>query len=256
MTAAPSRKHLKRRLDDYLWADSAQPLVKLREILRNQFMPLGETVIFGGLARDIARSGPNGFRSDVDLVINAPATRVRELAETLGATPNRFGGFSHDFLQWKIDFWSLQTTWAHREGHVRVRGFSDLIKCTFFTSDAVAYSLHSKALFASDDYLRDIWAKRLEINLLPNPSINGNLVRAVRRALSDNLAIGPKLRRFIIEHLNEESFNYIVDTELKLYNHSYAKAYSDWENLTTALLFRVSRLKEHHGQANQYWLAL
>ncbi|WP_216076156.1 hypothetical protein, partial [Acinetobacter baumannii] len=62
-----------------------------------------------------------------------------------------------------------------------MRKLEDVLLGTFFDWDAIAYDLWERKLICSDDYLERIRAKRLDINLQPNPSPMGNLVRAIRR---------------------------------------------------------------------------
>lgn len=251
-----SRAHLKRRIDDYLWRDSSRPLSRLRELLRHKFMSLGQTAVIGGLLRDVARRGSSGFKSDIDLVIKADPFLVENLAIELSAVPNRFGGFGLVTPSWKIDFWALRNTWAHKAGLVKVRTLSDLTRCTFFTTDAVIYNTHTREVYASETYLHSILHRQIEINLLENPSPNGNLVRAVRRILSWNLSPGPRLREFLISHLDDESFRYVLDTESELYGNSFASHYKDAEELLEALLYRADRHMGKHGTPSQYSLPM
>src|ERR1700720_1018771 len=112
MPVAPDLHSLKRRLDRYFWASNSAELVRLREILNEQFGAFTHIGVVGGLVRDFAREGRSGFRSDVDLVIEAPEALVAALARRLNARPNTFGGFAYHCKPWKIDFWALEATWA------------------------------------------------------------------------------------------------------------------------------------------------
>lgn len=241
MNTAPSRTHIKRRVEDYLFREKSLPLERLRQTLTTKFLPLGRVAVLGGLVRDIARRGPAGFKSDVDLVIAASPTRVAKLARDLEASENRFGGYSMSTPHWKIDFWALRNTWAHKQGHVHILHMEDVIKCTFFTYDAIAYDISERQIYAHEDYVADLLTGRLEINLLPNPSTQGNLVRAVRRMLAHNLRAGPILRQFLDAHLTESAFTHIVTKELELYGNSHAVLYPDVEVLREALFFLNAR---------------
>jgi len=241
MNTAPSRTHIKRRVEDYLLREKSLPLERLRQTLAEWFLPLGRVAVLGGLVRDIARRGPAGFKSDVDLVIAAAPTRVAKLAGELNAKQNRFGGFSLMTPHWKIDFWALRNTWAHKQGHVHILQMPDIIRCTFFTYDAIAYDISEREIYAHQDYVSDLLSRRLEINLLPNPSIEGNLVRAVRRLLAYDLRPGPVLSNFLDAHLTASAFTHVVLKESELYGNSYAAAYRDSDTLKKALLFSNAR---------------
>ena len=230
------------------------PLVRLRKLINEHFAPMGRTAIIGGLLRDLAHTGPRGFKSDVDIVLHADPLEVDRLASALGAVENKFGGFRYSDPLWNVDFWALERTWAHCAGHVSVKSLKDLTRCTFFTLDAVVYVLHSRELIADHSYVRDMYARQLEINLLPNPSPEGNLVRAVRRTLGWNMIAGPKLKRFFMETLDQHTFRHVVEMENRLYGFSHAEAYQDREELLEALLFRTTRKQHLHAQGFQYWL--
>lgn len=251
MTLSVSTKHIKRRIDDYVWYDKSQPLRELRQLLRTNFLEEGEVAIIGGMVRDIAMSGATSFSSDVDLVLNIAPKRVDELAASLKATPNRFGGYGIRFPRWKVDFWALRNTWAHTQGHVKVRELSDLTKTTFFNVDAVIYTLNTRQIIAKDHYIERALARNLEVNLLPNPSIDGNLVRTVRRALRWNYTLGSNLRKFVSDNLNEVMFDHIVRTENKLYGFSYADLHDDYIGLLDALFDGRKRKVEYSNRKFQ-----
>lgn len=254
MTTASSQTHLKRRLDDYIWHDKGLPMERLRELLRTQFMPLGEVYVIGGLVRDIARFGKTKFKSDVDLVFNVAPKKIERFAIELGATPNQFGGYGLRTPLWKIDFWSLRNTWAHKAGHVSIRDETDLLKCTFFDIDSIIYNLSTREITARPGYLEIIRNRRIDINLRPNPSEDGNLLRAMRRVLSWNLSPGPRLSEFFVETMNEQMFANLQAAEERLYTHQFSKSFDDYEDLLEALLRPRVRKLSHHGVAAQYAL--
>lgn len=217
MPTAPNHYALKRRLDRYFWANKTAEMVYLQATLEQHFRKFERVAVIGGLVRDFAREGRSGFRSDVDLVIDAPAEEVARLAERLRATPNRFGGYGCQEGPWKIDFWALETTWARR--HVPVQKLEDVVSCTFFDWDAVAYDLWGRKLICASGYLERIRQRTLDINLLPNPSPMGNLVRAVRRVVLWQIHPGPELRNFINEHLDEDALRFVQAKEKELFSH-------------------------------------
>lgn len=235
MQPAETLPKLKRRIDDYL-RDDALPIRRLREILAKQFQPLGPVAIIGGLVRDIARRGKVGFRSDIDLVVDAAPEMVAALASTLGATPNRFGGFSSTHPHWKVDFWSLPNTWAAAVGLVQVESLADLVHTTFFDCDAICYEIGTRRLHALPGYLERIAERSIDVNLLPNPSIDGNLLRAARRILLWGFRPGPGLQSFITRELNEHSFARIVETEQSLYPNSVLGNFANASKLRKTLL--------------------
>lgn len=215
MSMAPNNDALRRRLDRYFWANSTGEMEFLRQVLKENFIDFERVAVVGGLVRDFAHEGRKSFRSDVDLVIDAPKEKIAEIAYSLSATPNRFGGFGCKKGPWKIDFWALETTWARK--HVPLNSLEDIVSSTFFDWDAVAYDLKEKKLICSEDYLSRIQSRILDVNLLPNPSPLGNLVRAVRRIMIWRVKAGPLLKDFIEQRLDDDALRYIQAKELELY---------------------------------------
>lgn len=215
MSTAPSKEALKGRLDRYFWANNTGEMEFLRQVLKDRFIGFERVAVIGGLVRDFAYGGRSSFRSDLDLVIEAPKDRIAELASSLRATPNRFGGFGCKQGPWKIDFWALETTWARK--YIPLNSLEDIVSSTFFDWDAVAYDLKEKKLICSEDYLFRIRSRTLDVNLLPNPSPLGNLVRAVRRLMIWQVQAGPLLTDFIEQHLDDDALRYIQAKELELY---------------------------------------
>lgn len=229
MSIAPNKSALKRRLDRYLWANRSGEMEALQAVLKSNFRSFDRVAVIGGLVRDFAREGRTGFRSDVDLVIHDSKEEVALLAEKLRATPNRFGGYGYKSGPWKIDFWALETTWAKK--HVPMQTLEDVLLGTFFDWDAVAYDLWERKLICHDDYLERLRTRTLEINLRPNPSPMGNLVRAIRRLVLWQLVPGERLMCFINEYLDEEALRYLQKKEEELFPYCVS---SRWKTVEEA----------------------
>ena len=193
------------------------PVVRLRHLLEDSFSSLGRVAIVGGFVRDFARNGRRAFRSDIDLVIEAPRDEVDALAHTLSAVPNRFGGYAFYHPHWKVDFWSLENTWAVVNGHATADRLEDLVNVTFFDCDAILYELGDKRVVADDAYFARLARNQIDINLRPNPSEDGNLLRAIRRVFCWGAEPGPQLLNFILQTLDEERFQRLNDIEQSLY---------------------------------------
>ena len=166
------------------------------------------------------------------------------LAERVGATANRFGGFGFTAGPWKIDFWALEKTWAVAEGHVAVDVLADVVQCTFFDWDAAIYDLRRKRVVCTDGYLDRIRDRRLEIALRSNPGELGNLLRAARRILGWGLRPGPELLRFIRESLDDETFEALQATERRKHTDHLLKRFRDARHL------RFHLLASHRAEAS------
>ena len=239
MSIAPNHSALKRRLDRFFWDNKSAEMGHLQTTLATHFRAFERVAVIGGLVRDFAREGRSGFRSDVDLVIDGPNEEVEQLAKQLRAIPNRFGGYGCKEGPWKIDFWALETTWGRR--HVQVKKLDDVVSCTFFDWDAIAYDLWERRLICAENYLERIKQRTLDINLRPNPSPMGNLVRAIRRLELWQVCPGPGLRGFIDEYLDEEALRFVQAKEKELFPYSIS---TDWRSTKDAkdLLFRDKKV--------------
>ena len=86
-------------------------------------MTFGRSVVllFGGMLRDLSLVGNVGFKSDIDLVIDTEEDESLDyLLKTYSAKRNKFGGYRLCLSKWKVDIWMLKSTWAFREGYVKV----------------------------------------------------------------------------------------------------------------------------------------
>lgn len=227
------------------------PVVRLRQLLREHFLPFERVAIVGGLVRDFARYGKRGFHSDVDLVIHAPRESVAALARQLDAQPNRFGGYGYHHPLWKIDFWALETTWAVTSGNASASSLADMTTCTFFDCDAILYDLKKREILADSAYFDRLNSNKIEISLRPNPSIDGNLLRAVRRLLCWSANPGDRLADFISEHLTDDALARISATEARLYANRVLHDFDDAETLKAHIFDSETRLRIDPGFGKQ-----
>lgn len=235
MIVARDDKLLKRRVEDYLWRDQSKTVQALRFALRTHFSDFEKVSIFGGMIRDLARGGKAGFQSDVDLVIDAPANEVDELAIRLSAIPNSFGGYSFSTERWKIDFWALETTWTLREGHIRAASIDELLLGTFFDWDSVHYDINKRRLHAQEGYIDKLKSRTLGVNVVATPSAIGNAVRAVRRLISWDLRASKKLLSFIEEVVQDNGLEPLVVYERKKYATSICEGFKSPETLINVI---------------------
>ena len=126
---------------------------------------------------------------------------------------------------------------------------ADLVHTTFFDCDAICYEIGKKRLHALPGYLERINKRFIDVNLLPNPSIDGNLLRTSRRILLWGFQPGPDLQGFIGRELNEHSFARIVEIESLLYPNSVLGHFASAPGLCEALLNdRASKMFPNFGE--------
>ena len=202
---------------------------RIRQEIINPLDDVGEVAVVGGLVRDIVRFGVDQRPiSDLDLVIDGPSSRVREVAEGLGARPNRFGGYNVSTEFYEVDFWALSTTWAKNNTSIRIESVEDLIKSTFFNWDAIVYSITNNRTFFGENYLQEISDRVLEINLGLTPSHKGNTVRALRRVYGWRAAPGPAMFDFICEAQTRYEWAEIVAQEACAFHNSYLGSFESF----------------------------
>ena len=182
----------------------------------------GRLVLIGGMLRDLALFGNDGFRSDVDSVIVPDDLAAFENhMNSIGAATNRFGGYALPSRRWQIDVWPLERTWAQVEGHVKVRTLGDLLSATFFKCDAIIYDIDYRRIKTAPGYFQDLDRKLLEINLQPNPNPKGNAVRAFRYALMKGFRWGPQLSRFIDGMVASHEWDALLEVEKRSFGQQY-----------------------------------
>ena len=158
--------------------------VKFSVIYYLDYKIFGPVVVFGGLVRDLALFGNRKFCSDLDLVIDtSDLDGFHNYMLSIGAKFNRYLGYRVVIGRWPVDIWPLQNTWAHREGHVEIKDFKDLLDTTFFGCDAILYDISKNRLVSNRGYFEEMSKRLLDINLLPNPNPIGNTVRGFRYAI-------------------------------------------------------------------------
>ena len=253
MSIALEERIVKRRIDDYIWRDQSSSLTKLRLELKSHFLAFDQVAIIGGLVRDFAHAGQTAFNSDVDIVIDAPQHEVEALAQELKAKSNRFGGYSYQHPNWKIDFWALENTWALKHGHVSINRLEDITKATFFDWDATIYDIVERKIYSSPNYLEKLRNGIIDINLETTPSIDGNLLRAIRRILIWDLVPGKKLSDFITRNLDKEMHDRISKIEIEIYNTRILSQFNNTSEIIEHVHVKEGRYKlftTHSRQLN------
>lgn len=166
------------------------------------------TVVFGGLLRDLGAAGSRHFKSDIDLVSMETKSTLEKLLEKYNIIKNKYGGFRFSYYGQDFDIWSYEDTWAFREGLVEPsQSFDALLRTTFFNLDSSYFELSTKSFFASDDYISGINKGILDINLKENPFPKKMAERAIRYALDYNFSISYKLQLYIFENIYSLNVN-------------------------------------------------
>ena len=185
---------------------------------------VGEVAIFGGMPRDLACGGAEAFRSDVDLVVDAPAETLAALLRDGPAVRNRFGGYRVTGHRHTYDVWALPSTWAVRNGHVHATCLTDLVRTTFFDRDAVLYLCKADRVHHASRYWSCLKDRTVDVNLELNPNMAGTIARALRLILEWDHKAGPRLKDYLCEKSLTSS--HLLDDVTKDKLHSVTKTWS------------------------------
>lgn len=180
---------------------------ELKTTLGSIVSALPETVIFGGMIRDFALGDARHFFSDIDLVTLGSKGDIEKAIAKYNPKQNKFGGFRFVANKQVYDLWAFEDTWAFRQGYVEGHKLEDLLKTTFFNVDASAYSLTSDCIYISEECLKAIEDRVLDINLTANPAPQRMVKRAIRYGLEKDFAIGPRLAEYMVKRINLHHLN-------------------------------------------------
>ena len=219
-------------------------MLELHTEVIDRLSDIGHVLVVGGVVRDLAFFGADERPiADIDFVVTGRVRSLDLLARKLNAIPNRFGGYGLERGGFRVDFWSLHNTWAKKELHAKVNTPRDLIKTTFFDWDAVVYDLSTSDIYAIPGYIDKLHRRVIDINLEPNPSIEGNLVRALRRIVMWDARPGPRLRRFLDANLHTVTWKRIVEAERGAFHVRYL------DQFHSSMDFKLRGLaKRNHGR--------
>ncbi|SDZ30755.1 hypothetical protein SAMN05444506_11479 [Pseudomonas syringae] len=188
-------KTAKKRIQAFLGEDvgATHPIQHLKS-------SLVDLAIFGGMIRDLTLGRSELFNSDIDLVSSACAEEIYEAIREYAPIRNRFGGYRFFFLGRPYDIWSLEDTWAVRQGYVNALGIEDLCRTTFFTIDAAIFNVKSERFYLPKFCRRSIERKVLDINLIHNPFPAKMAIKAVELSIHRGLRISPALCEFVLRN--------------------------------------------------------
>lgn len=209
----------------------------------------------GGTVRDLLLEKKGHISRDLDIIVHYVEKKelIKEL-ERYDCRENRFGGFSVQVQDWKVDLWTLSSTWAFQNKLVRYSSrFSDYTKTPFLNIEAVAVELFAKkgkkrAIY-SNGFFESIKNRMLEINLEANPDPEVNISRAIFMSFHYGFSLGPHLRNYITTRAHRLN----KDRLLAIYREKYLLGDSnmDWLNTLFEEIERgecPSKLKSIYAQ--------
>lgn len=211
-------------------------VVELLDVLRRT-VPEGGVYLFGGLLRDFALFGRQGFNSDIDIVIDGDFGEASRLLLGMGARRNKFGGFrlTHRHKNLPIDIWSARETWAIKQGYVEFNGISSLLNTTVLNWDAILMNWETKSFICGSNYFEDISNRYVDIVLEYNPNPLGMYVRVLRHILlKDAKKVSYAVSKYLSKYAQQFEFEDVQQAEYRSYGNSYIhkKIYESFKELS------------------------
>ncbi len=213
---------LRERLGRFVSTDSKQhypQLYSMFEYIRDKNYP---AFLCGGAVRNMLLSNKNIPR-DLDIILGyISKEHLEKLFPNNIKGKTSLGGLKLQVKDWSIDIWSIQDTWAFRDGKFGGISFSDYPKITFLDIEAIAIQLFSKGRkkreIYSKGFFESISKKTIEINYEENPAPAECIIRALHIANEYKFLIGPKLAHYIVSHTNRIEIEELVEIYKCRYN--------------------------------------
>ena len=199
-------------------------------------LPDGEVYLFGGVLRDLALLGQEGFNSDIDIVVEGNWSSCVTYLESLGARKNKFGGYRLKVSEWPVDIWNAKETWAIKQGLVQYKGIASLTETTVLNWDAILMNWRTRTFIYRPNYFEELNAGVLDIVLKENPDPLGMVVRVLRHL---NLKYAKKVTLAAVTYLADctkrYSYEEIKSREIRSYGNSVIEPpiYRYFEHLKT-----------------------
>lgn len=190
----------------------------------SELIPKANLYIFGGVLRDLSLSGPENFKSDIDVVVDGRWIDLLPFLSELGAVKNKFGGYRLIVAGTPIDIWKADRTWAVQVGLVKYEGIESLLNTTILNWDAILMSWKTREVICSEDYFYEIRERALNIVRHENPNPSGMAVRVFRHfIMKDAVKAHISAYRYLENTTKDFSFQELKNCELKSYKESVIK---------------------------------
>lgn len=204
ISTQPQREILRERLSRFVTRASPWRAA-LQDVLEMTQKREWSVFVFGGTLRDLLAVSAMAVPRDLDLVVSGPTGKeLREVFAPQVVRETRFGGLHLHVRKLPVDIWTIESTWAFREGRVSGQDFEALPKTTFLNVEAITAELSATSGRArriySHGFFEAIRDRLLEINLEDNPYPALCVVRSLITARQLDFAMGPRLIQYLHHH--------------------------------------------------------
>lgn len=221
MKVVSSHQRLKLRIEDFF--DTSEERKQARALI-DALAEQSHAWIFGGMIRDIGLFGRGGFSSDIDLVIDLSQEALINALKSLNIdhfSMNKLGGIRFHYKSLDFDIWSIYDTWAFKNSIVEFKDTYSLLNTTLMSWDSVLYDVKNKHVISTDNYLHDLYHRRLELVLQQTPNEVGSVIKILRTIYNKRVQIiGPQLSGFLLQALQEHSYDQLKQYEYCSYQSS------------------------------------
>lgn len=163
----------------------------------------GQLILVGGSIRDLVfrQESPR----DIDIIVQTPCIDFDNELERFKWTKNSFGGYKVKFNKIDIDFWSIYSSWAFKEGIVDT-DCKSITNSSFFNIDSIWLNIESGE---HGGYLFESLKSRILDIVVPdkkvrsNPSRDLNILRAFYLRRDYKLKFSDKVISYVDSWLSE-----------------------------------------------------
>ena len=192
-----------------------------------------EVLIFSGVIRNFFIKHKGELR-DLDLVLNrVDHSKIDNYFSHYNYKRNSFGGYKVLIKDLPIDIWELATTWALNNSKVELELFNDynLPNTVFFNFSAVAFNYNTKKFIASENFIKFLETKEVDLVLEENPLPQLCIVNTIHYKVKFQLEISTNLKKYYsrnFDNFSEEDYENIQLKHFKdiLYPYNYLKTWA------------------------------
>lgn len=207
--------------------DQFYTIIENWPLAKNAVMRLleeGNLLLFGGSVRNYYENQFKTLPRDFDIVVCSNNDELDRYFYNVPYSRNRYGGYKIDVYPVGFDIWSLNSTWAFKNGVVKNPNIENLTKTVFLNYDSIVYDLSTGEIF-DEDYQKAKENKKLDIILEKNPFPELNILRSLVFKTRYNMEFSENLydymRTWKANFRNNEEIRILNDVQLKHYGSEY-----------------------------------
>ncbi|GAA0135250.1 hypothetical protein YSY43_20900 [Paenibacillus sp. YSY-4.3] len=184
----------------------------------------GNLLLFGGAIRSYYENQFSTMPRDFDIVVCTRNDELDQYFFNVPYTRNRYGGYKINIYPVGFDIWSINSTWAFKNGVIENPNVENLTKTVFLNYDSVVYDLTTGEVY-DEDYQKAKENKKLDIILEQNPFPELNILRSLVFKTRYNMDLSEALYDYMKSwrkmFSNNEEINVLSEVQIKHYGFEY-----------------------------------